>query len=259
MPEKKCLKGPCIDTLTVDPARLSRYRILTRLQAIGYCSPSVIEDWQCGICSERDSPVKNTTLVKTFHSRWNTVVGMMGVSHSIQTIFLVIQGTMHNIQWIRCSRGRLVPLEPIFPPFNTSSYSNIKVHYGYQKSWMDLFPLIYDDLNNRIKLFPNYTLSLIGHSFGAGVLGIMTANIALGSLGPLMTPARTEFISLGASRIGNVAYAQLMDSSGFKDLARIVHSTDLVPHMPFLYKYQRISYILMSCRIPSLQGRIMAK
>ena len=67
----------------------------------------------------------------------------------------------------------------------------------------------------------------------------MAAEIAVGNLGPLYVPSKIEIMTLGASRIGNVAYAQAINNAGFKDVARVVHSTDIVPHIPFRRRHSR--------------------
>ena len=57
--------------------------------------------------------------------------------------------------------------------------------------------------------------------------------IAKGKLGPDVTPTKTELITLGASRVGNMAFANVINKAGFRDTTRLVHSTDSVPHMPW--------------------------
>ena len=90
-----------------------------------------------------------------------------------------------------------------------------------------------NDLISRIEKYPSYNLVILGHSFGAGVAAIMASNIAVGSLGPKFIPSKIELVTFGSSRVGNRHFAESIDHAGFADVARIVHSTDILPHIPF--------------------------
>lgn len=90
-----------------------------------------------------------------------------------------------------------------------------------------------DEIQIRMERYPSYDLVLIGHSFGAAVAAIIASNIAVGSLGPKFIPSKIELITFGSSRVGNKYFAESIDNAGFADVARIVHSTDVLPHIPF--------------------------
>ena len=73
----------------------------------------------------------------------------------------------------------------------------------------------------------------MGHSFGAGIAALMACHIAIGTLGPSFQASDTELVTFGSSRVGNKDFAHTIDKAGFLDVARIVHSTDILAHIPF--------------------------
>ena len=81
--------------------------------------------------------------------------------------------------------------------------------------------------------YPNYDIGLYGHSFGGALASIMGALISTGEFGPDFRPSRIEIVTLGSPRVGNQAFAHTINQAGFKDLVRLVHSHDLIPHLPF--------------------------
>ena len=94
--------------------------------------------------------------------------------------------------------------------------------------------LIHDEFLSLVKHYPDYTVGLYGHSYGGGIVNIMAYMIATGQFGvDILTPQRVEIITLGSSRVGNQEFADILNGAGFKHMARLVHSTDLVPHLPF--------------------------
>lgn len=93
--------------------------------------------------------------------------------------------------------------------------------------------MVLDEIVARMEKYPSYNLVILGHSFGAAVAAIMASNIAIGSLGTKFVPSKIELITFGSSRVGNKYFAESINNAGFADVARIVHSTDILPHIPF--------------------------
>jgi hypothetical protein len=230
-PYKVCSNGQCKDTDPVPADKLQRYRAMTRLQNVGYCEPEPLIKWNCAACVDPASPVKNTTNVKRFETPNKSEFGIIGVSHDLKTIFVVMQGVQHNFQWIRSFESKLIPFESAAK--EGFKKEDIKVHDGFLRSWKEVYKVIGNDLKDNAHKFPDYTISFIGHSFGGSLVGIAGIEVALGTIGDWIKPNKVELYSFGASRVGNTAYAEKINKASFKEVARFVHSTDILAHFPF--------------------------
>lgn len=94
-------------------------------------------------------------------------------------------------------------------------------------------PQFEKDFKELVAKYPSHSIIVAGHSFGGGLATVMGYMIAKGKLGPDVTPSKTELITLGSSRAGNRAFANVINKAGFRDTSRLVHSTDAVAHMPW--------------------------
>jgi hypothetical protein len=76
--------------------------------------------------------------------------------------------------------------------------------------------------------YSNYTVWITGHSLGAAL-----ASITAGSLSKLgyISSEKILLITFGQPRVGNIDYANAMDSL-VSESYRIVHANDLIPHLP---------------------------
>lgn len=92
--------------------------------------------------------------------------------------------------------------------------------------------MIINDVIKRMEKYPSYNLVVMGHSFGGAMASMMASSMAIGNFGAKFVPSKIELVSLGAPRVGNKYFAESIDKAGFADVARIVHSTDMVARVP---------------------------
>lgn len=113
---------------------------------------------------------------------------------------------------------------------------NCTVHMGFHASWIHTRPHVLPELEKAKLLFPDYQLTLVGHSLG----GAVAALAGLDLLARGYTPQVTTF---GEPRIGNIALAKYLDSRfGLHSevpehdtrlqYRRITHVDDPVPLLP---------------------------
>ncbi|KAH0394840.1 extracellular lipase, partial [Aureobasidium melanogenum] len=86
----------------------------------------------------------------------------------------------------------------------TPRCNNCTVHTGFYKSWKVASSAILPDLEAAVAAFPNYALTLVGHSLGGAVAAL--AGLELDSRG--WNPTVTTF---GEPRLGNAALNQYLD------------------------------------------------
>ncbi|KAG9733016.1 extracellular lipase, partial [Aureobasidium melanogenum] len=116
------------------------------------------------------------------------------------------------------------------------------VHTGFYKSWKVASSAILPDLEAAVAAFPNYALTLVGHSLGGAVAAL--AGLELDSRG--WNPTVTTF---GEPRLGNAALNQYLDqqfnllgspseawANNFDErqlrYRRVTHIDDPVPLLP---------------------------
>lgn len=222
---------------------LERYKALARLQYIAYC-PTGINTWNCGICSDKASPLKNTTLGVQFSNSAQTVFGIVGVSHDLERIFVAFQGALKARQWARCYEMAMRR-----PDALGVKDKNVFVHFGFYKSYMEIRPLVINLLLERRAQYPLYKFLVLGHSYGGGVSGIMALDFASGLLGNLIAPRFVEWVTFGSPRVGNHEYARAMNRAPWVNQARLVHSTDIVAHTPAKVKQLGTPYFYYTVMI----------
>ncbi|KAG9801131.1 extracellular lipase, partial [Aureobasidium melanogenum] len=83
----------------------------------------------------------------------------------------------------------------------TPRCKNCTVHTGFYKSWKVASSAILPDLEAAVAAYPNYALTLVGHSLGGAVAAL--AGLELDSRG--WNPTVTTF---GEPRLGNAALNQ---------------------------------------------------
>jgi len=269
------------DDRTVSPELFSDLEELARVVDISYCvgltGIGISRPFKClGRCSE----FPEFELVKT----WNTgqlmsdSCGYIALSHS-QTkprIIVAFRGTYSIANTV--VDLSTVPQEYVPYPGDPDSESdheksetprcnNCTVHTGFYSSWKVASSAILPDLEAAIAAYPNYALTLVGHSLGGAVAAL--AGLELESRG--WNPTVTTF---GEPRLGNAGLNQYLDQR-FNLLAssreawtnifderqlryrRVTHIDDPVPLLPLTEWGYRMHageiYISKSSLTPDVQ------
>ncbi|RMZ90540.1 hypothetical protein DV736_g2207, partial [Chaetothyriales sp. CBS 134916] len=119
------------------------------------------------------------------------------------------------------------------------------VFSGFQIAWDSLSGQVEEGLRNALGQYPDYTVSISGHSLGAGI-----SELAFSTLRPQSFNISALY-TYGAPRVGNKQFADYIDSlSGASDTSpgiyrRITHYNDPIPALPpsFLgYVHPRSEY-----------------
>jgi len=111
--------------------------------------------------------------------------------------------------------------------------TNCTVHLGFMTSWRHTRPHIIPHLEMLLKHYPEYQLTLVGHSLGGAVAALASLDFKLRGWNPQVT-------TFGEPRIGNQALIQYINrafpSNDQKNTSRmfrrITHVDDPVPLLP---------------------------
>ena len=113
----------------------------------------------------------------------------------------------------------------------TSICSNCTVHMGFMRSWKNTKSAILADVERLIKRYPNYQLTLVGHSLGGAVATLAALEFHAKGWNPKIT-------TFGEPRIGNQRLAEYIDTSFSTNshisgqFRRVTHISDPVPLLP---------------------------
>lgn len=124
------------------------------------------------------------------------------------------------------------PSDDTPPPANPPKCENCTVHTGFYSSWLHTRKAILPDLTDAIEKYPNYTLTLVGHSLGGAVAALAGLDFMARGWNPHVT-------TFGEPRLGNQELNAYIDdrfnitsnceSNKFR---RVTHVSDPVPLLP---------------------------
>jgi pimeloyl-ACP methyl ester carboxylesterase len=119
-------------------------------------------------------------------------------------------------------------------PGNASDQcSNCTVHLGFMKSWQNTRPAILPHILDAIAQYPDYQLTLVGHSLGGAVAALASLEFQARGWKPQVT-------TFGEPRVGNKALMQYIDAhfnisnqeARGGTYRRVTHVNDPVPLLP---------------------------
>ncbi|KAI4171271.1 MAG: hypothetical protein LQ343_004348 [Gyalolechia ehrenbergii] len=107
------------------------------------------------------------------------------------------------------------------------------VHAGFMASWRHTRPQLIDTLEDLVNQYPNYQLTLVGHSLGGAVAALASLDLHAKGWNPQVT-------TFGEPRIGNQALMKYIDkafcnessSNASRHYRRVTHIDDPVPLLP---------------------------
>lgn len=116
---------------------------------------------------------------------------------------------------------------------------NCTVHAGFMKSWLNTRPTILPTVLSALQTYPDYEVTLVGHSLGGAVATLAGLEMRLKGWDPLVT-------TFGAPMVGNTPFAGFLDEvfqigrfsrGGIEDpesarIRRVTHVDDPVPLLP---------------------------
>jgi len=186
---------------------------LSALNAIAYCPPTDIEQWACPACSS------NFTL-KYFVKSNTTMTTAYIIDNSDDLSIVVFKGTdpLSWTQWVDDATTAKMKV----PEFCT----DCEVHSGFYKEYNairdDLFKAMTTSYNSLPS--PNRRIVITGHSLGAAVCALYAVHVTQNGLTPLV-------YAFGGPRLGNQAWVDAY-AAAIPVHFRVVHSKDIVPHLP---------------------------
>jgi len=128
--------------------------------------------------------------------------------------------------------------QPLGPHIRSSSKvmpecSNCTVHTGFMSSWRNTRCIILPHIEKALALYPDYQVTLVGHSLGGAVAALASLEFKARGWEPQVT-------TFGEPRVGNQALVSFIDAqfnltdqeSPSDTYRRVTHVNDPVPLLP---------------------------
>ncbi|KAJ8327930.1 hypothetical protein O5D80_003319 [Batrachochytrium dendrobatidis] len=219
------------DGLAVDSEVVEQIQTYVQYSAASYC-PSVITHmgWICGsACSGRTA---DTKIVKVFDNFFigTGVAGFIAYNERTETIVVTFRGSVSATDWTNnldfflndASFGEMVPAE--------FGGDDVQIHSGFMNLYKGSKDKIAFTLKTLSARFPAYKIVFAGHSLGGAMAALCAVDYHF--LNPEVADKLSVY-SIGAPRIGNLAWANLVGSLPFSSrIYRVTATKDLVVDIP---------------------------
>jgi len=164
-----------------------------------------------------------------FEQTWNTGItlqdscGYVALSHapSLPRIIVAFRGTYsiaNAIADLSLTKQEYVPYTSRGPQ---EKCEGCRVHSGFYESWTQTEAIIGDIVDGLVREYPDYKLTLVGHSLGGAVAALAGLDFGGRGYNPIVT-------TFGEPKVGNSALANFFNKVGFGGLGQRKLITQLI-------------------------------
>ena len=214
----------------------------TQLHQISTPANITLQTWNTGplladscgyiVISHPPSPPRIIVASRGTYSVANTIVDLSTVP---QEYIPYPGGDTEESSYVSTKDQYLSSSQPLRQSENSKSSKcdNCVVHAGFMTSWKHTRPYVTPHLEELVEQYPEYQLTLVGHSLGGAVAGLASLDFKSRGWNPQVT-------TFGEPRIGNIALMHYMDKAFWNEDAksfnsmyrRVTHVDDPVPLLP---------------------------
>ncbi|KAH9940803.1 lipase [Epithele typhae] len=204
-------------------AEVAAFAPYTHFASTAYCSPDTTRTWTCGANCDANptfEPVASGgdgAITQFWYVGFDPALGEVIVGHQGTDIEAIIP-VLTDADIV------LTPLSPtLFPGVGL----DVLVHNGFEGTHARSAPLVLKAVTSALQQFGATKVTVVGHSLGAAISLLDTVFL------PLHLPSNvtTRFVGYGLPRVGNKAFANLVDGLG-ESVTHIGNMEDIVPVIP---------------------------
>ncbi|KAJ3971599.1 lipase class 3 family protein [Lentinula raphanica] len=203
-------------------AQIEAYKPYTFYASTGYCSPSTTINWSCGAnCQANPSFIP---------------VASGGDGDAVQFWFVGFDPTLNSV--IVSHQGtdssKILPIltdaEFILKALDSSLFpgvsSSVEAHDGFAKAQASTASAVLAAVQQAMAAHSTTAVITVGHSLGAAISLLDALYLSI-----QMPSANVNYIGYGLPRVGNQAFANLIDSK-LPNLSHINNKEDPIPILP---------------------------
>ncbi|KAH7102120.1 Alpha/Beta hydrolase protein [Auriculariales sp. MPI-PUGE-AT-0066] len=208
---------------TLQSAQINSFIPYTHIAGAGYCQPANTLSWNCGIhCNATPGFVTTAVGGNGLGTPW----WLVGYYPPLHSIFVSFQGTAPQ---------RIIPLfidiAFTLEPLNSTKFpglsSAVQIHSGFGDAQTKSSNDVLKAVKTTMARYPSANIVTTGHSLGAAIAQISAVHLKLN----LSSRLKIKYIGFSAPRVGNKAWADLVDSL-IGDVTHINNKRDFVPTLP---------------------------
>lgn len=214
---------PRTNPTPLSAASIASFKPYSFFASAGYCAPSTTLAWDCG---------SNCNALQGFIPTASGGDGddvqfwFVGYYPALKSVLVVHQGTDPS-QFEALVNDADVELNPLDTTLFPGVSSDVEVHSGFSGIHAATASTVLSAVQKTLEAHKASRVATVGHSLGAAlaILDALFLRIHL--------PATTsvKFVGYGTPRVGNPAWADLVDSR-LADVSRVNNKKDFVPILP---------------------------
>jgi len=198
-----------------DDTTVARLRLYSNFARISFSD--VTPAWNCDLCKK--DIVSDTELIKVFSYNATSLYFYIAVNHNLNEILTVFRGTVDLTGWV--VDFKMVRVD--FPEYG----AGVSIHTGFLQSHMAGREVVREQVASLMQQYPSYTLHVVGHSMGAALASLQAQDLAR-----QFPQQKLKLTAYGLPRVGNDAYAEMVDALPNLDPLRFINYRDPIPHGP---------------------------
>ncbi|KAJ6467513.1 Alpha/Beta hydrolase protein [Mycena vitilis] len=193
--------------------------------AAAYCVRA--GQWNCGDACDK---IPDTQLVFTIGDDAATPDVYVAYSQSRNQIIVGHEGT-DPTEILSVENDLHFSPTPLLTVLNAAGTpEGVEVHNGFQTAWVQTSTLVLNAVQQLQKQVPDASVLVTGHSLGAAI----SLLDAIFLKQQLASNTSIQVVGFGRPRVGNVAFANWVDSMFGDKNTFVVSRDDPVPHVPLL-------------------------
>ncbi|KAH7087903.1 Alpha/Beta hydrolase protein [Auriculariales sp. MPI-PUGE-AT-0066] len=210
-------------TTTLTAAQIAAYTPYTRFAGAAYCAPASTKAWTCGAnCNALSGFVPTASGGDGASIQYWYV----GYYPTLNTVIVGYQGT---------EASKVVPvlvdadysLDPLNSTFFPGVSSSVQTHGGFGDAFDRSAAAVFTAVSSTLTAHSGATVTVVGHSLGAAIAQVAAVSLKM----RLPSGTAVKYVGYSAPRVGNPAWANLVDSS-VPDTHHINNKKDIVPIIP---------------------------
>ncbi|KIK63522.1 hypothetical protein GYMLUDRAFT_57220 [Collybiopsis luxurians FD-317 M1] len=210
------------DVTPVSSSELASFAPYTQFARAAYCPTDSLQNWSCGEACEANSDFE----VSLVGGDGNDVqIYFVGYSPSLGAVVVAHEGT-DPTQLESDLTDVDIPLAPLSSTLFPGISSDVQVHTGFQDEHALTADAILAEVKSLMSSKGTSKIVAVGHSLGGALAEIDTIFFRLN-----IPSATISAMTYGTPRVGNPAWASLVDSSNV-NFKRIDNMKDLIPIVP---------------------------
>ncbi|KAJ3728624.1 alpha/beta-hydrolase [Lentinula raphanica] len=203
-------------------AELAGFAPFTQFARAAYCGTDILSDWTCGEACEANSDFQ----VSLVGGDGDAIqIYYVGYSPSLEAIIVAHEGT-DPTQLESDLTDVDIPLAALNSTLFPGVSSSVEVHTGFQNEHALTADIILAEVKSLMSSGGTNNIVAVGHSLGGALAEIDTVFFRVN-----IPSANISAMTYGTPRVGNPAWAALVDSSDV-NFKRIDNMQDLIPIVP---------------------------